>query len=305
MNNKYDVLIIGAGPAGLTAALYLARNNHSVAFIESYAPGGKMVLQSKIENYPGFDYINGIDLSLKMLNQATHNGAKQIMGNVVSIQGISETEKKVILNNGKEYFAKALIIATGMKNLVPSDVENIEKFNNKGVSYCVVCDGALFKNEPCAIIGGGNSAFEEANYLSSLASEVHIFVRDGIRAEAKLVEDVKNNKNIFVHENSTIKTINGNEKVESIIANINGKITEMNIKGIFPYIGYKPATAFIENKNILDSKGFIVVDKNMETREKNIFAIGDVVAKDIRQITTATGDGTIAAKAISSRLNIK
>ncbi|AZZ65252.1 FAD-binding protein [Metamycoplasma phocicerebrale] len=302
MQNKYDVLIIGGGPAGLTAAIYLSRNNFNVAFVEGYAPGGKMVLQSKIENYPGFEYVSGIDLSLKMLNQATKNGAKQIFGNVINIESLKENEKKITLENGEEYFASTVVIATGMKNLVPLDVENIEEFNKKGVSYCAICDGALYKDQPCAIIGGGNSAFEESTYLASTASEVHIFVRDGIIAEAKLVEDAKKNKNIFIHENSVIKKLIGEDKLESIIVDINGKVQEMNIKCVFPYIGFKPSTSFISNKNILNNKGFIIVDKNMETKEKNIFAIGDVIAKDIRQITTATNDGTVVAKTISSRI---
>ncbi|PYF43629.1 NAD(P)/FAD-dependent oxidoreductase [Metamycoplasma alkalescens] len=301
-NNKFDVLIIGAGPAGLTAAIYLARNGYDVAFIESHAPGGKMIEQSKIENYPGFDYISGTKLSINMLNQAKNNGAKQIFGKVIEIKSLADNQKAVYLENGKTYFSETIIIATGMINLVPTQVENIDKFTGNGVSYCAICDGALFKNQPCAIIGGGNSAFEESTYLASTASEVHIFVRDGIIAEAKLVKDAKKHKNIFIHENSVILKLEGEKNLEKIVCNINGQIQEMTIKGVFPYIGFKAATSFIKNKNLLNERGFIVVDDNMETAEKNIFAIGDVVAKGIRQITTATNDGTIVAKTISSRI---
>lgn len=302
MDKKFDVLIIGAGPAGLTAALYLSRNNYNVGFIESYAPGGKMVQQSKIENYPGYEFVSGIQLSINMLNQAKNNGAKQIYGKVVDIKNVSDNEKVVILENNDEYTAKAVVIASGMVNLVPTSVENIEKFNNRGVSYCAICDGALFKNQPCAIIGGGNSAFEESVYLASTASEVHIFVRDEVRAEARIVEDVKKYPNIFIHYNSVIKKLEGNDKLESIVATINNVETKMDIKGVFPYIGFKPATSFITDKKLLNEKGFVIVDKNMETKQKNIFAIGDVIEKDIRQITTATNDGTIVAKVISSRI---
>lgn len=302
MDNRFDVLIIGAGPAGLTAALYLARNDYNVAFIEGYAPGGEMVQQSKIENYPGFNFISGFELSINMLNQAKNNGAKQIFGMVSDIESISETEKVVTLQNGNKYYASAIVIATGMVNLVPTSVENIEKFNGKGVSYCAICDGALFKNQPCAIIGGGNSAFEESSYLASTASEVHIFVRDEVKAEVRIINDAKKHSNIFIHYNSQILKLNGDDKVESIVANVDGEIKEMNIKGVFPYIGFKAATSFISDKSLLNERGFIIVDKNMETKEKNIFAIGDVIAKDIRQITTATNDGTIVAKTISSRI---
>ncbi|ENY68718.1 Thioredoxin reductase [Metamycoplasma auris 15026] len=302
MDNKFDVLIIGAGPAGLTAAIYLARNEYNVAFIENSAPGGKMTQQSKIENYPGFDLISGFELSINMLNQARNNNAKQIFGNVVDIISDSDDEKRVILEDGQTFYAKAVVIASGMVNLVPTKVENIKKFNGNGVSYCAICDGALFKNQPCAIIGGGNSAFEESAYLASTASEVHIFVRDGIIAEARLVNDAKKHKNIFIHENSVILKLNGDTKLESITCNINGKIMDMDIKGVFPYIGFKAATSFIKNKDILNERGFVIVDENMETKEKNIFAIGDVIAKSIRQITTATNDGTIVAKTISSRI---
>ena len=207
------------------------------------------------------------------------------------------------MENGKIYYAPFAIIATGMQNLVPTQVKNIEKFNHKGVSYCVVCDGTLYKDKPTAIIGGGNSAFEEGLYLSALASEVHIFVRDGIIAEKSIVEKVRAQKNMFIHENSVILEILGTNKVEKIKASIDNKIVEMKIDAVFPYIGFKPATSFISNKTLLDSKGFIVVNKNMETKEPNLFAIGDVIEKTVRQITTATNDGTIAAKLINLKIS--
>ncbi|WP_228846663.1 NAD(P)/FAD-dependent oxidoreductase [Metamycoplasma hominis] len=304
-NNLYDVLIIGAGPAGLTAAIYLARNDINVAFIEGGVPGGKVSAQSKIENYPGFSFISGFELSKAMLKQARDNGSKFIYGNVKEINSISDIEKEVILENGMLIKSKAIIIATGMKEIVPLDVKGIEEYRGKGVSYCVICDGPLYKNKPCAIIGGGNSAFEESSYLASIASEVHIFVRDGIIAEKKLVNEAMSKSNIYIHENSTIKEILGNEKVEEIIANVNGKETKMNISCIFPYVGFKPNTAFIKGKydEILNSRGFIEVNENMETKIPNIFAIGDVIVKDVRQITTATADGTIAARAISNKID--
>ena len=191
MENKYDVLIIGAGPAGLTAAIYLARNNVNVALIEAKTPGGKISEQSKIENYPGFNSVSGAELSISMFSQARENGAKFIIGKVISIENKDELIKLIKLENGLLLESKYLIIATGMQNIIPKEVINIEKFNNKGVSYCVVCDGPLFKDKVCGIIGGGNSAFEEGNYLSSIAKEVHIFVRDKIIAEQRLVDNVE------------------------------------------------------------------------------------------------------------------
>lgn len=303
MENKYDVLIIGAGPAGLTAAIYLARNNVNVALIEAKTPGGKISEQSKIENYPGFNSISGAELSISMFSQARENGAKFIIGKVISIENKDELIKLIKLENGRLLESKYLIIATGMQNIIPKEVINIEKFNNKGVSYCVVCDGPLFKDKVCGIIGGGNSAFEEGNYLSSIAKEVHIFVRDKIIAEQRLVDNVEKQDNIFIHRNAQVLKLNGTSSLDSADVNIEGNIVNIPIKGLFPYIGFKPAIDFIDQNLLkLDKKNFIVVDENMETNVPNIFAVGDIISKSIRQITTATSDGTIAAKIINNRI---
>lgn len=303
MENKYDVLIIGAGPAGLTAAIYLARNNVNVALIEAKTPGGKISEQSKIENYPGFNSVSGAELSISMFSQARENGAKFIIGKVISIENKDELIKLIKLENGLLLESKYLIIATGMQNIIPKEVINIEKFNNKGVSYCVVCDGPLFKDKVCGIIGGGNSAFEEGNYLSSIAKEVHIFVRDKIIAEQRLVDNVEKQDNIFIHRNAQVLKLNGTSSLDSADVNIEGNIVNIPIKGLFPYIGFKPAIDFIDQNLLkLDKKNFIVVDENMETNAPNIFAVGDIISKSIRQITTATSDGTIAAKIINNRI---
>ena len=303
MENKYDVLIIGAGPAGLTAAIYLARNNVNVALIEAKTPGGKISEQSKIENYPGFNSVSGAELSISMFSQARENGAKFIIGKVISIENKDELIKLIKLENGLLLESKYLIIATGMQNIIPKEVINIEKFNNKGVSYCVVCDGPLFRDKVCGIIGGGNSAFEEGNYLSSIAKEVHIFVRDKIIAEQRLVDNVEKQDNIFIHRNAQVLKLNGTSSLDSADVNIEGNIVNIPIKGLFPYIGFKPAIDFIDQNLLkLDKKNFIVVDENMETNVPNIFAVGDIISKSIRQITTATSDGTIAAKIINNRI---
>ena len=303
MENKYDVLIIGAGPAGLTAAIYLARNNVNVALIEAKTPGGKISEQSKIENYPGFNSVSGAELSISMFSQARENGAKFIIGKVISIENKDELIKLIKLENGLLLESKYLIIATGMQNIIPKEVIDIEKFNNKGVSYCVVCDGPLFKDKVCGIIGGGNSAFEEGNYLSSIAKEVHIFVRDKIIAEQRLVDNVEKQNNIFIHRNAQVLKLNGTSSLDSADVNIEGNIVNIPIKGLFPYIGFKPAIDFIDQNSLkLDKKNFIVVDENMETSVPNIFAVGDIISKSIRQITTATSDGTIAAKIINNRI---
>ncbi len=303
MENKYDVLIIGAGPAGLTAAIYLARNNVNVALIEAKTPGGKISEQSKIENYPGFNSVSGAELSISMFSQARENGAKFIIDKVISIENKDELIKLIKLENGLLLESKYLIIATGMQNIIPKEVINIEKFNNKGVSYCVVCDGPLFKDKVCGIIGGGNSAFEEGNYLSSIAKEVHIFVRDKIIAEQRLVDNVEKQDNIFIHRNAQVLKLNGTSSLDSADVNIEGNIVNIPIKGLFPYIGFKPAIDFIDQNLLkLDKKNFIVVDENMETNVPNIFAVGDIISKSIRQITTATSDGTIAAKIINNRI---
>ncbi|MBU4691274.1 NAD(P)/FAD-dependent oxidoreductase [Mycoplasma zalophi] len=299
----YDVLIIGSGPAGLTAAIYSQRAKLSTAFLEKSVPGGKLPNQSKIENWPGDETIKGSDLALRMFMHATNLGAKYLYGDVKEIISKEDEYKEVIMADGSKLTSKAVIIATGMISNIPSSIKNIEKYDGKGLSYCAICDGPLYANKPMAIIGGGNSAIEEAAYVSNIASHVYIFVRDNHTiAEQSLVDDLKKRNNITLLLNSEIKEINGENGVEKILADVDGQIKEIEVSAIFPYIGFRPSTAFLKELDILDENGFVITNEDMETKIKNVFAIGDVRQKAIRQITTATNDGTIAAKILSNRL---
>lgn len=303
--NKFDVIIVGAGPSGLTAAIYLGRTNLSVAFIEKGAPGGKMINTSIIENYTSYKTITGPDLSEKMYNHALNANATHIYGKVAKIVD-KDKEKIVNLSNGESLMAKAIIIAVGMKEKVPP-IENISHYYGKGVSFCAICDGPLFKNEVVGVIGGGESAIEEAKYLSNIAGQVYIFIRKDhfrIQDNSKIIDEIAKIKNIHILFNTEIIQINGKSKLESIkiVNNATNKTEELKISALFPYIGFDSATQFLDNLKITNENGFIITDSHMETPVKGIYAIGDVRQKDVKQIVTATSDGAIAAKTIINSL---
>ncbi|QJR43905.1 NAD(P)/FAD-dependent oxidoreductase [Mycoplasma miroungirhinis] len=303
IKTDYDVLIIGSGPSGLTAAIYAQRAKLKTAFLEKSVPGGKLPNQSKIENWPGDETIKGADLALRMFQHAINLGAKYLYGDVLEVISKEDEYKEVIMADGSKLTARAVIIASGMISNVPSSIKNIEQYNGKGLSYCAICDGPLYANKPMAIIGGGNSAIEEAAYVSNIASHVYVFVRDDHTiAEQSLLDDLHKKDNISLLLKSEIKEIYGENGIEKILADVQGELKEIEVNAIFPYIGFRPSTAFLKNLNVLDEHGFVLTNDEMETTIKNVFAVGDVRKKSIRQITTATNDGTIAAKILSNRL---
>lgn len=299
---KVDIAIIGAGPAGLTAAIYASRAGLSITFIEKGAPGGKVVKTSKIENWTGDLSVEGPDLALRMFEHAKKSGASYKYGEVTDILSKSKQNHEIILKSGQIIKAKQVIIATGMFEKIPENIKGIRKYENRGVSYCAICDGPLFKNKNTAVIGGGNSAIEEAAYLAQFSKEVFVFVRSKIRADKKLVDDLSLKKNVKIFLKSQIKEIKGEKNVQEIVADIDGKNQVLKVSGIFPYIGLKPATSFIKNKDILDETGFVITDENMETKIPGLFAVGDVRSKHVRQIATAASDGVISAKVLINRL---
>lgn len=296
--NIYDVVIIGAGPAGMTAAIYLSRAGFSTIMIERGVPGGQMVNTEEIENYPGYGKVLGSELSEKMFEHAKSFGAKYEYGDVKGIA--NNKEYKIIDTGNKEYKAKAVVIATGSKPSILG-VKGEKEFIGRGVSYCAVCDGAFFKGLEVVIVGGGDAAIEEAIFLAKLASKVTIIHRrDGLRA-AKILQDraMKNDKITFALS-SIVKEILGEQNVNGIrIENIKtGEESIIPTNGIFIYVGTEPMTALVEDLEITDEKSYIITDNNLETAVSGIFAAGDVRKKGLRQVVTAASDGSIAAISI-------
>ena len=295
---RYDILIIGAGPSGLTAALYAARADLKVCFIEGSTPGGKVTSTDKIENYPGFDKVVGADLALNMFQQANKFKAQYKYGWVTNITK-DEQNKIFIIKTKKDetYYAKVVIIATGMKEK-KLGLANEEKFEYKGISYCAVCDGSLYQNKDVAVIGGGNSAAQESLYLSNVVNKIYlVHRREEFRCESVLLNQIKNKENIEILTHYVPKEYVGEDKISGlIIKNVKtGEERLLNVACIFPYIGFDPNTQFLTNLDILNEKKQIVTDSLKRTKVQGLYAVGDVTENNYRQITTANSDGTIAA----------
>lgn len=298
-NNTYDVIIIGAGPAGMTAAVYTSRANLKTLMLERGIPGGQMANTEEIENYPGFDHILGPDLSNKMFEHAKKFGAEYAYGDVKEI--IDGEEYKTIIVGSKEYKARAVIITTGAeykKMGVPGESE----LGGRGVSYCAVCDGAFFKQKNLVVVGGGDSAVEEGVYLTRFADKVTIVHRrDELRAQKILQDRAFANDKIDFIWSHTVKEINDeNGKVGSVtlVSTKDGAEQEFDADGVFIYIGMLPLTKPFANLGILNDEGYIITNEKMETSVPGIYAAGDVREKMLRQVVTATGDGSIAAQAV-------
>ncbi|WP_078579186.1 thioredoxin-disulfide reductase [Salipaludibacillus agaradhaerens] len=293
----YDVIIIGAGPAGMTAAVYTSRANLSTAMLERGMPGGQMANTEDVENYPGYDHILGPDLSTKMFEHAKKFGAEYVYGDVKEI--IDGKEYKRIVTGNGEYKARAVIITTGAK-YKKLGVPGEEELSGRGVSYCAVCDGAFFKEKELVVIGGGDSAVEEAVYLTRFASKVTVIHRrDELRAQKILQERAFENEKIDFIWSHVVKEINGeNGKVSSVtlIDKTDGSEKEFKTDGAFIYIGMLPINEPFINLGITNEEGYVETNEDMETKIPGVFAAGDIREKMLRQIVTATGDGSIAAQ---------
>ena len=290
-----DIIIIGGGPAGLTAALYASRAGADVMVIESGAPGGKLNLTAHIENYPGIKEMMGPQLAYDMYEQALNFGAELKMTEVKGI--VDKNDHKVVITSKEELEARAVIIATGTKERkMGLDLED----EMTGISYCAVCDGPFFRGKEVAVIGGGNSAIEESLYLAGITEKVHIIMRrDVFRADDYLVKKALNNEKIEFHfkkkphalivEEDTLK---GLELEDSVTK----EVEPLYVQGIFPFIGLDPVTDFVKDLGITNEQGYIDVDEHMETSIQGLFAIGDVRTKTLRQVVTAANDGAIAGQ---------
>lgn len=301
---KQDVVIIGGGPAGLTASVYTSRANLKTLFIEKGAPGGKMVKTFKIENWSGDISVSGPELSMRMFNHAKAYGGNYKYGDVVEIVSHSEFDHEVVLASGERIATKAVIIATGMVERIPESIKGIHEFENRGVSYCVICDGPIFKGKNMAIIGGGNAAIEEAQFAAQFANHVYVFVRNEkeLIADKASIEQLKAKANATIMIGAEINEIIGESAIEKVKVTVDGVQKEMDIQAIFPYIGQVPVSSFAKSLGITDERGFIPTDDFMETKVKGIYAVGDIRKKEIRQISTAVADGTIAGKILANRI---
>ncbi|MEY8736571.1 thioredoxin-disulfide reductase [Lactobacillus sp. AN1001] len=297
MAKKYDVIVIGAGPGGLTAGLYASRANLSVLILDRGIYGGQMNNTAEVENYPGFKSILGPDLAEKMYQGAIQFGAEYAYGSVEKVE--VNGDLKQVVTDSKTYEAPVVIIATGSQYR-KLGVEGEAEYAGRGVSYCAVCDGAFFKDQPLAVIGGGDSAVEEGVYLAKLASNVNIIHRrDQLRAQKILQERAFANDKIDFTWDTVVTKINGDgQKVTSVSTHNKktGEDGELKVNGVFIYVGVIPLTEPFKALGITDEQGWIKTDELMRTSLPGVYAIGDVRAKELRQITTAVGDGSIAGQ---------
>ncbi|MDE5617352.1 MAG: FAD-dependent oxidoreductase [Ureaplasma sp.] len=302
-----DITIVGAGPAGLTSAIYGCRANLSIIILDKTSPGGKVITTATVENYPGFENITGPDLGLKMFTQAQQLGSKFIFNEVVNIVTTNDYHY-VELKNNKVIKTKAVILATGMVNRqigCPGELN----FFHKGISYCAICDGSFHKGLPIAVVGSGLSAVEESIYLSDIGSEIFLISnKSQFKCDQLSINRLKEIKNIKILMNTDTLSFNGKDCLESLTIRdqLTGKEQNINVHGAFIFIGFLPVCPTVNSESILSKNtNFIEVDNNCQTKISGIFAAGDIISKRIRQISTAVGDGTIAALSAIDYINNK
>lgn len=305
MENKFDIIIIGGGAAGLTAGIYLSRAKVKTLILNEGTVGGQMVLTHEIANYPGIESISGYELSRNMKAQAQKFGCTVKSNLKITGMDLTGEEKRITVNNKDVYTSSGVIIATGGKSRTLG-VPGEEDFKGKGISYCATCDGDFFQDKEIIVVGGGNSALEEAVSLTKYASKVTIVHQfDHFQAFEQHIDDAVNNPKINIIMESKITEFIGTDRLERVkIENQSThEITEMNIDGVFIFIGYMPNTGSLEGTIDLNARGEIIVDNNMLTSVEGVWAAGDSIAKRYRQVTTAVADGTIAALNAADYLN--
>ena len=287
----YDIIIVGCGPAGMTAALYALRANKKVLIFEANAYGGQILKASVVENYPGVEKTTGFDLATKMYEQITKLGAEIKFEMVKKI-----TKDREVMTDKGTYKAKTIILATGSENRrlnVPGEVE----FIGRGVSYCATCDGNFFKGKDVAVIGGGNTALEDTNYLSGICNKVYLIHRnESFRGDETLVDQVELDKNVEIIMNSNVVGISGEDVLNKItIKDKEDNTRDIEISGLFVAVGQQPKNELFADVIELDEKGYIKTEDGVHTNQPFIYVAGDTRAKDLRQLTTAVSDGSIAA----------
>lgn len=293
----YDIIIVGAGTAGLSAAIYGVRSGKSVLVLEAKSYGGQIINSPEVENYPGIKHISGFEFATNLYEQVKGLGADVVFERVVEITDCNDF--KVVVTDDNKYESKAVILATGAENR-PLGVDREEEMVGAGVSYCATCDGVFYRGRDVAVIGGGNTALEDAMFLSNYCSKVYlVHRRDSFRGEEKQLEILKAKGNIEFILNSTVIQLNGTENVESIT--VKNKITEeendIPVSGVFVAIGQMPKNEIFSELIEIDKKGYIVAAEECKTNVSGIFTAGDCRTKNVRQLATAASDGAIAGLA--------
>ena len=299
----YDIIIVGSGPAGLTAAIYAKRSNKKVLVFESSNPGGKIVDATLIENYPALPHISGFDYANNLYNQTKEMGVEFKFERVNEIKNY-EDHKEVISSKGT-YNCKSIILATGNENR-SLGLEREKELIGKGISYCATCDGSFYKGKDVCVVGGGNIAVDAAVYLNDIASKVYLVYRKNeLSAEGILIDKLNKANNVEVLLNSNLVKLNGSDKLESVTIKNNDKEYDLNVSGLFVAVGRNPQNENFKNIIKTDEKGFIIAGENTHTNIPGIFAAGDNRVKELRQLVTACSDGAIAAMEAIKYVNNK
>lgn len=292
----YDLIIIGSGPAGMTAAIYAKRANLDVLLMEKSAPGGQMISTAEIENYTGAGKTTGVELAMKMFEHVQSLGVETKFEEVTLVNDLGHI--KEVLTPSETLQTKAVLITTGA-NPRTLGVKGEENFASRGISWCAICDGPLYKDKKVLVVGGGNSAVEETLFLSNIASHITIVQNlDHLTADQKAVSLLMKSPNVDVIFNAKVLGFNGDEELKSVDIETKDGVKTIDADGVFEYIGLSPVSGFVSHLGITNDAGYILVDQTMETKVKGIFSAGDVNQKQIRQVVTATSDGAIAVQNI-------
>ncbi len=302
---QYDIIIIGGGPAGMTAAIYAVRANMKTLILDKLAPGGQIVNTNEIENYPGMGTINGAELAIKMFEHTQELGAEFDYKTVLEIEDKGSYKLVKCEEDNEVYECSAVIIATGTRPR-RLGVRGEEEFAGAGLSWCAICDGAQYKGKDVVVIGGGNSAVEESIYLAGIVNKLTVVTMFDLTADPKACDKLRDMNNVDIYSYQDIIEFTGNEVLTGIRFKDNDKNgatefveREVNCDGIFEYIGLEPTAKFVEPLGILNGHGFIDTDQSMQTKVTGVFAAGDITSKLLRQVITACSDGAIAANAAS------